>query len=81
VASNAEAQRRFRERVEFWTGLAPQQWEALPKPLRVSIRAALQEYYAEISEPRSPHGGMYGRIAQIYHGLPWLDWPWREMED
>lgn len=63
----------LRLRVELWTGLNAPAWARLPARDRRRILAALHEYYAEIDEPRSPHGGMYGRVADVYHCLPWLD--------
>jgi len=64
----------LRQRVEFWTGLLPEEWQALPARVRRTILTAIREYYEEIAEPRSPHGGMYGLIADTYGGLPWVDW-------
>lgn len=64
----------LRKRVEFWTGLLPDEWTALPARVRRTILGAIRDYYEEIAEPRSPHSGMYGVIAEVYGGLPWVDW-------
>jgi hypothetical protein len=70
----------LRLRVERWTGLDAPSWARLPVRERRRIIAALHEYYAEIAEPRSPHAGMYGRVVDVFHGLPWLDWAREEGE-
>lgn len=70
----------LRLRVELWTGLDAAAWAQLPARDRQRILAALRDYYAEIGEPRSPHAGMYGRVADVFHSFPWLDWPRTEGE-
>lgn len=77
----ADGQRLFRARVQYWTGLRPQEWAALPASVRERIRSALSEYYAEVAEVRSPHGGMFDAIAEVYGGLPWVDWHVRGCDD
>lgn len=65
----------LRLRVELWTGLDTAAWAQLPARDRRRIATAIRDYYAEIEEPRSPHAGMYGAVVEVFHGLPWLDWP------
>lgn len=74
MADRRETQALLRARVEYWTGLKPQDYAALPPAWRARIRIAIAEYYAELAEERSPHGGMFDAIAAVYGGLPWMDW-------